>query len=161
MLDIRILWNFVPHPKILRIFKDLKSGSECSLIPFPAICLITFFWSIKSPCSFEGLTPPQQIRPYSRCDLNKELYMFFFIKQGNKVFTLEIAKFADASLFLTFSMWYSHVKNSSKCIPTNLKDLLVQFLPTLSTDCPSIWISSCERSRCSCVLPLNRIYILF
>ena len=35
---------------------------------------------LKRICSFEGFTPPQQIRPYSRCDLNKE---FFFIKQGN------------------------------------------------------------------------------
>ena len=61
--------------------------------------------------------------------------MFFFIKQGNKVFTLEIAKFADASLILTFSMWYSHVH-------------LFRY-------------SVVKRSRYSCVLLLNRIYFVF
>ena len=128
--------------------KDLNRGLVCSRDFFPVMCLILFFWRIWMGFSLLDLTPPQQGRPYSKWDLKIELYIVFLIVVGNRFLTLERAKLAEDSFPLTCFKCGSHDKNSSKWMPTNLKELCVHPSPILSIVCPFILSSRLEKSTC-------------
>ena len=79
---------------------------------------------------------------------------------GNRFLTLERSKLAEDSFPLTCYKCGSHDKNSSKWMPTNLKELCVHPSPILSIVCPLILSSRLEKSTCWFFFR-NRMYLVF
>jgi len=79
---------------------------------------------------------------------------------GNRFLTLERAKLAEDSFPLTCFKCGSHDKNSSKWMPTNLKELCLHPSPILSIVYKFILSSRLEKSTCWSFFR-NRMYLVF